>query len=109
MGFFDFLKGVFGGRKGTSQKVKCPNCGEDVSLDEKNCMECGAEIAAVLRIKCPKCGEPNDAGEAKCIKCGSRLTVEEPKEEEVSYRCFVCGNVSDSFFTVCPVCGTRTA
>ena len=109
MGFFNFLKNIFGGKKTPSQKVECPNCGEKVTLDTERCPSCGVSISNLFRRKCPNCGTLNETDSEKCIKCGHSFAEEEAKEEELSYRCSVCGYEADAFFTICPLCGTRTS
>jgi len=109
MGVFDFLKNIFGGKKTSSQKLNCPNCGTEVNLEDKICPKCGVNVSNLFRRKCPNCGELNEVDSDKCAKCGHSFAEEEASEEEITYRCNVCGHESDDFFTVCPVCGTRTS
>jgi len=106
MGFFDFLKGLFGGKKAASQKVNCPSCGTEVTMGSEVCPECGVSISELFRRKCPNCGELNEVDSDKCSKCGHSFAEEEARE--LSYNCSSCGYQSDTFFAVCPVCGTRT-
>ena len=108
MGVFDFLRNLFG--KKNNQKLKCPNCGAEVTLNMERCPACGVSIVSMFRRKCPECGEINEIGAVKCSKCSYNLAAEkEVKEKEISYTCFVCGYENDAFFAVCPVCGTRTS
>jgi predicted RNA-binding Zn-ribbon protein involved in translation (DUF1610 family) len=103
MGVLDFLKNIFRGK--SNQKFKCPNCGYyPLTPDTEKCPGCGIDVKSTFRLKCPKCGTYNELGAKKCMKCGHAFSAE---KEKVSYSCSVCGYESDSFFTVCPTCGTK--
>ncbi len=104
MGLLDFLKNLFG--KKNNQKMKCPNCHYyPLTADMERCPGCGLNVKSMFRLQCPKCGSYNELDAGKCMKCGYSFS---PEEEKVSYNCGVCGYQSESFFTICPTCGTRT-
>lgn len=51
--------------------VKCPHCGEDISLAVFKCPHCGSAIPLGLR-RCPHCGKVIKY--LKCPKCGNPIT-----------------------------------
>jgi predicted amidophosphoribosyltransferase len=48
---------------------KCPQCGDNISVDAKFCKNCGFQFYK----KCPKCGILLRSGAKFCDKCGSPL------------------------------------
>ena len=56
---------------GTINMQKCPNCGSEVSPEDKVCGNCGSSLSKT--IYCPKCGEEISATKKFCPKCGEKL------------------------------------
>ncbi len=49
--------------------LKCPECGDPISVGELFCTKCGHK----LRNQCSKCGHINEPNDKFCAKCGNEL------------------------------------
>ncbi|MBN1170409.1 zinc ribbon domain-containing protein [Candidatus Micrarchaeota archaeon] len=108
MGILDILKGAAGGRSAAKgQKAKCPNCGEQVTLDMIRCPKCGVRIKSMFRRKCPKCQTLNELDISKCKKCGYDFEPESGGPKKTYFLCPICKYKMTTFMTRCPACNTR--
>ena len=48
----------------------CPSCGQEVALDQRFCIACGASLASLV---CPTCGTAPPPGARYCGQCGAGL------------------------------------
>lgn len=53
---------------------KCPNCGNDISLEAAFCLHCGTKIERFEKQKCSVCGSEIAEGAAFCTNCGKRIS-----------------------------------
>lgn len=55
----------------------CPNCGSQVTAEDRFCEECGCDLQAALPVKkarfCRNCGHQCKENEVYCGKCGNRI------------------------------------
>ncbi|MFH1222325.1 MAG: zinc ribbon domain-containing protein [Candidatus Micrarchaeota archaeon] len=108
MGIGDVIGGMLSGKKSTSgKKMKCPNCGADVTLDMERCQKCGVRIKSMFRRKCPKCETLNEIDADNCVKCGYNFEAERAELKRTYYVCPICGFKSEAFLTQCPACNTK--
>src|SRR3989339_1349958 len=106
MGLGDLFKNMFKGSHGSGQAQKCPNCGENITLNMERCPKCGVHIKSMFRRKCVKCKALNDLDAKKCSECGYNFEAEYERSKKVTYTCPICGYSSEAFLTRCPVCNT---
>lgn len=67
----------------------CPNCGFEMPDSAKFCMECGASISADKKL------DQKKSSKKKAIEDGE------------IHKCPFCGEIINSFITVCPSCGNE--
>lgn len=76
---------------GLEDKIPCPNCGADISKEQKFCDKCGAKIEEVIipetapapesapvaeqpaQKVCSECGTPADPDQLFCQQCGKKF------------------------------------
>ncbi len=70
------------------EKMRCMNCGIDVSVEAENCPNCGEPLGGmreqqekVIAYTCPYCGDKDVEEEEDCPSCGRR--VKKLLEEEL--------------------------
>ncbi len=85
----------------------CPNCGNEVKLNDKWCTKCGVklELAAEEILCCKQCGNKLKNGDAFCPQCGTKIEL--PEEKPKLRYCKKCGielNDNDKF---CGECGAE--
>ena len=52
-----------------NDKKVCQNCGAEVPINSKFCLECGRKFASI----CPNCGNKVPEGAKFCLECGTKL------------------------------------
>lgn len=55
-----------------SKLYECYRCGAEVTLEDKVCSRCGADLGETY--SCAECGDPVSADDTKCPHCGADLT-----------------------------------
>lgn len=111
MGILEVIGGALGGGKKkdtlASKKYKCPNCGENVTLEMERCAKCGIRIKSMFRKKCPKCGTANELDNEVCSECKYDFNAEIRAAKKTLYKCPRCGYEMDVWMQSCPACGVR--
>lgn len=113
MGLFDLLfgkdavwrKGIRKG--GGAQKLSCPKCKTEITIDMERCPKCGTKISEMFFLECPNCKEKNPLDAKRCKKCGYDFEVEKVRREETKYVCPICGYTANYRMLSCPACGTK--
>lgn len=84
----------------TQSKIKCVNCGNELSINSKFCPECGQKNIQDLptTMLCPQCGQSITRGKF-CSECGCNL-------EKLT--CVNCGTELKPNVKFCPECGQKT-
>lgn len=82
----------------TRQVIKCPDCGNELPINAKFCLECGTKIEESTEdeMTCPNCGKRTSKGKF-CMECGSQLINKCPK----------CGVEVPQGGKFCLECGTK--
>jgi predicted RNA-binding Zn-ribbon protein involved in translation (DUF1610 family) len=99
MGLIDLLLG-------RHRDMKCPRCGEPVSLELLECPRCRGKISEMFAQACPSCKAESPLKAEYCEKCGRSLRSH---KEETTYTCPICGFKATFVMTTCPSCGQRFA
>ncbi len=61
----------------------CPNCGNNLSDNDKFCPKCGKSLLSLEdTTKCPKCGEDRKDGNF-CTKCGTRYDFKRDFDKKI--------------------------
>lgn len=74
---------------GSTDEMKCPNCGAAIAKGKKFCGNCGTKIIIKQKITCPNCGAEIAEGKKFCGMCGAKILSQQK--------------------SICPVCGTEIA
>ncbi|WP_041607689.1 zinc ribbon domain-containing protein [Halobacteroides halobius] len=78
-----------------AKKIKCEECGKNVSADTNYCVNCGNRVIEDNKKECPNCQELIDEKAKFCVKCGEKLISE----------CSNCGQEVNSNVKFCMKCG----
>ncbi len=99
---------------GSSERVKCPTCGNMVSKSAKFCSECGHLMSTPPHEeRCPKCGKPRHGQDRFCDACGhdynSPINHTNTSQKLIGYECSICHKMtkaySDGRVNFCNYCG----
>jgi membrane protease subunit (stomatin/prohibitin family) len=90
-------KNIQSGGVGTTEKLQCPRCHNEVASNSRFCQNCGAQL--VIMNRCPECQTELPAEAIFCSNCGHKLGV--------ALTCPHCGAKLPPGTKFCTSCGEK--